>query len=93
VPSNHLANLRAALALLRLPATERELQLLHRWLDSWTGVGLITVGSSASATGCRRGRVAGTVHEPSDDLSVGLRCGTDAVEGGAVRGVSTEGRL
>jgi hypothetical protein len=42
VPSNHLANLRAALALLRLPATERELQLLHRWLDSWTGVGLIT---------------------------------------------------
>lgn len=21
-----------------------ELQLLHRWLDSWTGVGLITVG-------------------------------------------------
>jgi hypothetical protein len=30
----------------RLPAppTEPELQLLHRWLDNWTGVGLITVG-------------------------------------------------
>jgi hypothetical protein len=92
VPSNHLANLRAALAFLRLPATERELQLLHRWLDTWTGVGLITVGVRAPALPAvaephRRGRVAGTVHEPSDHLSVGLRCGTDAVEGGAVRGV------
>jgi hypothetical protein len=36
--------LRAALGFLRLPATEPELQLLHRWLDNWTGVGLITVG-------------------------------------------------
>ena len=38
------ANLRAALGFLRLPPTEPELQLLHRWLDNWTGVGLITVG-------------------------------------------------
>jgi hypothetical protein len=38
-----LRNLRAALAFLRLPPTEPELQLLHRWLDTWTGVGLITV--------------------------------------------------
>jgi hypothetical protein len=36
--------LRAALSFLRLPPTEPELQLLHRWLDTWTGVGLITVG-------------------------------------------------
>ena len=36
--------LRAALGFLRLPPTEPELQLLHRWLDSWAGVGLITVG-------------------------------------------------
>ena len=36
--------LRAALAFLRLPPTEPELRLLHRWLDTWTGVGLITVG-------------------------------------------------
>jgi hypothetical protein len=39
-----LANLRAALGFLQLPPREPELQLLHRWLDSWTGVGLITVG-------------------------------------------------
>jgi hypothetical protein len=39
-----LRNLRAALAFLRLPPTEPELHLLHRWLDNWTGVGLITVG-------------------------------------------------
>jgi hypothetical protein len=38
------ANLRATLGFLRLPPTEPELQLLHRWLDNWTGVGLITVG-------------------------------------------------
>ena len=25
--------------------TEPELQLLHRWLDSWVGVGVITVGA------------------------------------------------
>jgi hypothetical protein len=36
--------LRAALGFLRLPPTEPELQLLHRWLDTWIGVGLITVG-------------------------------------------------
>jgi hypothetical protein len=39
-----LANLRAALAFLRLPTTEPELVLLHRLLDSWSGLGLITVG-------------------------------------------------
>ena len=38
------ANLRATLGFLRLPPTEPELQLLHRWLDTWNGVGLITVG-------------------------------------------------
>jgi hypothetical protein len=38
------ANLTAALGFLRLPPTEPELRLPHRWLDSWTGVGLITVG-------------------------------------------------
>jgi hypothetical protein len=36
--------LRAALGLLRLPPTEPELQLVHRWLDSWSGIGLIVVG-------------------------------------------------
>jgi hypothetical protein len=36
--------LRAALGFLRLRATAPELTLLHRWLDTWTGVGLIAVG-------------------------------------------------
>jgi hypothetical protein len=44
VNGQRLANLRAALCFLRLPPTEPELQLLHRRLDNWTGVGLITVG-------------------------------------------------
>jgi hypothetical protein len=35
---------RAALGFLRVPPRAPELRLLHRWLDSWTGVGLITVG-------------------------------------------------
>jgi hypothetical protein len=36
--------LRAALGFLQLPPRAPELQLLHRWMDSWTGVGLIAVG-------------------------------------------------
>jgi hypothetical protein len=39
-----LPNLRAALRFLRLPPRAQELRLLHRWLDTWTGVGLFTVG-------------------------------------------------
>jgi hypothetical protein len=35
---------RAALVFLQLPPRAPELRLLHRWLDTWTGVGLITVG-------------------------------------------------
>jgi len=38
------ANLRAALAFLSLPATEPELQVLHRCFDNWHGLGMITVG-------------------------------------------------
>jgi hypothetical protein len=44
VSDQRAANLRAALGFLRLAPTEPELQLLHRWLDTWKGVGLITVG-------------------------------------------------
>jgi hypothetical protein len=39
-----LANLRAALGFLLIEPRAPELQLLHRWLDSWEGVGLIAVG-------------------------------------------------
>ena len=36
--------LRAALRFLQLPPRAAELRLLHQWLDSWTGIGLIAVG-------------------------------------------------
>jgi hypothetical protein len=39
-----LAMLRAALGFLQLLPRTPELRLLHRWLDTWTGVGLIAVG-------------------------------------------------
>jgi hypothetical protein len=39
-----LATLRAALGFLQLPPRAPELRLLHRWLDSWTGLGLVVVG-------------------------------------------------
>ena len=49
--------LRAALAFLQFPATEPELRLLHRWLDTWNGIGLIAVGATrrvgSSAHGLR----------------------------------------
>jgi hypothetical protein len=35
---------RAALGFLQLPPRAPELRLLHRGLDTWTGVGLIAVG-------------------------------------------------
>ena len=37
-------SLRAALGFLQLSPRAPELRLLHRWLDTWTGVGLITLG-------------------------------------------------
>jgi hypothetical protein len=37
-------NLRAALAFLRVPSTEPELQLLHKTFDNWHGLGMMTVG-------------------------------------------------
>ncbi len=36
--------LTAALGFLQLPPQAPELRLLHRWLDTWTGIGLIAVG-------------------------------------------------
>ena len=38
-----LATLRAALGFFQLPPRVPELRLLHRWLDTWTGLGLIAV--------------------------------------------------
>ena len=36
--------LTATLGFLQLPPQAPELRLLHRWLDTWTGIGLIAVG-------------------------------------------------
>jgi hypothetical protein len=44
VSYRRLATLRAALDFLELPPPAPEQRLLHRWLDGWVGVGLITVG-------------------------------------------------
>ena len=36
--------LRAALAAVLVPAYAPELALVHRWLDTWNGIGLISAG-------------------------------------------------
>jgi hypothetical protein len=36
--------LRAAIGVALVPPTEPELLLLHRWLDSWSGIGDIVAG-------------------------------------------------
>ncbi len=36
--------LRTALGFLQVEPTEPELQLLHRWLDTWNGIGLVVTG-------------------------------------------------
>ena len=38
------ARLYAALGFLKLPPTEPELRLLHGWLDTWAGLGLVAAG-------------------------------------------------
>jgi len=35
--------LRSALGLLQLPPRAPELRILHRWLDTWSGIGLVVV--------------------------------------------------
>ena len=44
VTDRGLPSLRAALGFLHLAPREPEVQLLHRWLDMWEGLGLVTVG-------------------------------------------------
>jgi len=36
--------LRAALGFLSIEPREPELRVLHRWLDSWSGVGYVVAG-------------------------------------------------
>jgi hypothetical protein len=89
--------LRAALGFLRLRPTEPELQLLHRWLDTWSGVGLITVGVERHgmrlSLAHRGRRVVGDVHGRERAAgAAGLRRGTDAVASGAAGGVVGDGQ-
>jgi hypothetical protein len=44
IADRRLPALRAALAFLQLQVQAPELRLLHRWLDSWSGLGLIVAG-------------------------------------------------
>jgi hypothetical protein len=44
VTDRRLATPRAALGFLQLAPRAPELRLLHRWLDTWTSLGLIVVG-------------------------------------------------
>jgi hypothetical protein len=44
VDTPRLSRLPAALAFAQLEPREPELQLLHRWLDTWSGLGDIAVG-------------------------------------------------
>jgi len=92
VIDRRLPTLRAALGFLQLPPRAFELRLLHRWLDTWTGIGLIVVGverqgAPVLAESHRRRRVAGTLHQQSDVRAGGVRGGVDAVGGGAAGGV------
>ena len=53
--------LRAAVGFALVPPTETELQLLHRWLDCWRGVGDVVTGMNRQGYGLRLSNVdAGT---------------------------------
>jgi hypothetical protein len=42
--AQRLALLRATLGFTRLPPRAPELQLLHRWINTWSGVGAVVTG-------------------------------------------------
>jgi hypothetical protein len=51
--NRRLADRRAALGFLQLAPRAPELRLLHRWLDTWAGLGLVVGASSARGSGSR----------------------------------------
>ena len=58
--------LRAALGFLQLEPRAPELRLLHRWLDSWTGLGLVVVGVERQGLRFSMSHIASTVtNKPS----------------------------
>jgi hypothetical protein len=73
VIDSRFGTLRGALGFLRLPPTEPELHLLHQWLHTWSGVGVIAVGMyrqglRLSLTLVADGEWRADVHGRSDDL-------------------------
>ena len=56
----------AALGFLQLEPRAPELRLLHRWLDSWTGLGLVVVGVERQGLRFSMSHIASTVtNKPS----------------------------
>jgi hypothetical protein len=51
VDARRLANIRAAPGFLSLEPREPEAHLLHRWLDTWEGVGLVAAGAERQGQG------------------------------------------
>jgi len=76
-----------------VPSTEPELALLHRWLDNWRGVGDVVRGMNRQGYWLHLSNIdAGTwraTFARRDDLGRRVRCGLDAVAGGAKGGVTT----
>jgi hypothetical protein len=86
--------LRAALAAVLVPAQAPELALIRRWLDSWTGIGLIAVGMQRqgwdlqlTAYGDSHWRATFWVYGPCALHHGRVGVGADAVAGGAAGGV------
>jgi hypothetical protein len=51
--------LRAALAFTNIELETRELRLLHRWLDSWRGIGDIVAGMARQGFDLNSGALTG----------------------------------
>jgi hypothetical protein len=88
--------LRAALAAVIVRDRARELDLVHQWLDSWSGIGLIFVGMAHQGFTVSLGEhgvgrwiaVFFRGWRPRADRPGGKGAGADAVAGGAEGGVN-----
>ena len=67
------ANLRCALAALRIKQDEPELQLHHRVFDTWSGIGLLAVGMR------RQGLRLSLTHVADHEWRRGSTCSTAPV--------------
>jgi len=66
VTDRRVLTLTAALSFLQLSPRAPELQLLHRWLDTWAGIGLIAAACTAGGgISSSRSTATGTGARPS----------------------------